>query len=109
MLLFNVVLLLLALLYRVDVHHCQPQAPIPCANDSDTLFTTLLPPQRYPYTILSHCADSKHCDNSTNGTGHQLYDSLSADVVSVERCYSFCFSNVRDYDIRIIDLLHYVT
>ena len=96
-----------ALLCEVDTYHCKSQAPIPCANDSDSLFSTLLPPEIYPYTMLSHCADSKRCDDSTNGTGHQLYDRLSEDVVSVERCYSFCFSNVRAI-IRTIDLLHYV-
>ena len=79
------------------------QPPLHYASESDTLISTLLPSFHVSYTGASHCASPANnmaflrvCDNSTNGTGHQLYESLSKDVVSVERCYSFCFSNVRN-------------
>ena len=96
MLFLSGILLVSALLcsLRVESHHCQH--PFPCSSDSDTLVPFLLPSQKYSYEVLSQCADPTHCDDSTNGTGHQLYDSLSEDVVSIERCYSFCFSNVRN-------------
>ena len=37
------------------------------------------------------------CNQTTPGTGHRLYGAaVKDDLVVVERCYSFCFWNVRE-------------
>ena len=56
----------------------------------ETLFS-----RTYEYKILSQCKDSSHCDDSTPGTGHRLSSDLTEDLIAVERCYSFCYTNVR--------------
>ena len=52
-------------------------------------------PYTFPYEVLSQCADPTHCDDSTPGTGHKLFSALTEDLIAVERCYSFCYTNVR--------------
>lgn len=48
-------------------------------------------------TSYSQCHPKTHCEGSAmNGTGHELYHNLTALLVDAERCYSFCFNNVRD-------------
>ena len=49
----------------------------------------------YSYKITSECVDPTHCDDSTPGTGHKLSSELTDDLIAVERCYSFCYTNVR--------------
>ena len=49
----------------------------------------------FSYEELSQCADPAHCDDSTPGTGHKLFSDLTEDLIAVERCYSFCYTNVR--------------
>ena len=44
----------------------------------------------------SPCTDGA-CERGTVETGHNAYSKLSEDVVGVERCYSFCFSNVSTF------------
>lgn len=47
-------------------------------------------------TSYSQCHPKTHCEGTaTNGTGHELYNNLTALLVDAERCYSFCFNNVR--------------
>lgn len=45
---------------------------------------------------MSQCAEPLFCDDSTPGTGHGrgLFPDLTDSVVAVERCYSYCFSQV---------------
>ena len=46
----------------------------------------------------SHCQFFQACDRSTPGTGHKYFEgNLTEDLITVERCYSFCFKNVRQY------------
>ena len=46
----------------------------------------------------SHCQFPRACDQSTPGTGHKFFrGNLTEDLITVERCYSFCFKNVRQY------------
>ena len=47
-------------------------------------------------TEPSPCTDGA-CERGTVETGHNAYSRLSEDVVGVERCYSFCFSNVSTF------------
>ena len=47
------------------------------------------------YQNLSQCNNPSSCDDSTPGTGHKLFGALTEDLIAVERCYSFCYSNVR--------------
>ena len=49
-------------------------------------------------TPIVQCIPHELCDNSTLGTGHMLFSELSSDVITIERCFSFCFtnSNVRE-------------
>ena len=45
---------------------------------------------------LSYCQFLRACDQSTPGTGHKFFTgNLTQDLITVERCYSFCFKNVR--------------
>ena len=47
-------------------------------------------------TTYSQCHPEAHCGRTaTNGTGHELYRNLTEMLVDAERCYSFCFKNVR--------------
>ena len=52
--------------------------------------------QPIPVEAMSQCAAPRFCDNSTSGTGHGrgLFPDLTDSVVAVERCYSYCFSQV---------------
>ena len=44
----------------------------------------------------SYCQLPQACDQSTPGTGHKFFTgNLTEDLIAVERCYSFCFKNVR--------------
>ena len=46
----------------------------------------------------SHCQFQLACNQNTPGTGHKYFrDNLEEDVITVERCYSFCFKNVRPH------------
>ena len=49
-----------------------------------------------PLTIKANppCGEEGFCERGTAETGHRLYTALTEDIVDVERCYSFCFSNV---------------
>ncbi len=50
------------------------------------------------YEDSSHCQFPQACDKSTPGTGHKYFEgNLTEDLITVERCYSFCFKNVRLY------------
>ena len=49
----------------------------------------------HSYKDVSQCTDPTHCDDSTPGTGHKLFSALTEDLIAVERCYSFCYTNVR--------------
>ena len=70
-----------------DCHiNCDPETGL----RKDELF-----PLTFPYEVLSQCADPTHCDDSTPGTGHKLFSALTEDLIAVERCYSFCYTNVR--------------
>lgn len=48
-------------------------------------------------TTYSQCHRDAHCQEvaAGNGTGHELYQNLTNLLVDAERCYSFCFRNVR--------------
>ena len=51
----------------------------------------------------SHCQFPQACDQSTPGTGHKFFTgNLTEDLITVERCYSFCFKNVRQYTVIYI-------
>ena len=46
----------------------------------------------------SYCQFQLACDQNTPGTGHKYFqNNLEEDVITVERCYSFCFKNVRPH------------
>ena len=49
-----------------------------------------------PLTIEANppCGEEGFCERGTVETGHRVYTALTEDIVDVERCYSFCFSNV---------------
>ena len=49
----------------------------------------------FPAGNYGQCSYPKVCNQTTPGTGHKLYDDKD-DLVVVERCYSFCFWNVRE-------------
>ena len=66
--------------------HCDPVTGL----RKETLLSTT-----YSYEVTSQCADPTHCDDSTPGTGHKLSSELTDDLIAVERCYSFCYTNVR--------------
>ena len=88
-----VLLTLVGVLTVAVGHHCNKEYD-PC--DADGLF-----PEKRTVTLvqkISHCDVPAACDNSTSGTGHKLYSEADTDqLVAVERCYSFCFWNVRTY------------
>lgn len=48
-------------------------------------------------TTYSQCHPEVDCQAAVtgNGTGHELYHNLTNLLVDAERCYSFCFRNVR--------------
>ena len=66
--------------------HCDPVTGL----RNETLFS--LP---VSYEVTSQCVDPTHCDGSTPGTGHKLSSKLTDDLIMVEQCYSFCYTNVR--------------
>lgn len=67
-------------------HHCDPETGL---RKEELL------PTPCPYKTLSQCNNPSSCDDSTPGTGHKLFGALTEDLVAVERCYSFCYTNVR--------------
>ena len=77
-------------------YHCQENC------DSEGLIPEELPTTFIPVEQVSQCAEppgdvlseAVHCDDSSTGTGHLLYEGLTEDVLAVERCYSFCFISV---------------
>lgn len=77
-------------------YHCQENC------DSEGLILEELPTKFIPVERVSQCAEPSsevlseavHCDDSSTGTGHLLYEELTEDVLAVERCYSFCFNRV---------------
>ena len=66
--------------------HCDPETGL----RKETLLSFT-----YSYEITSQCVDPTHCDDSTPGTGHKLSSEQTDDLIAVERCYSFCYTNVR--------------
>ena len=72
--------------YHCTLFHCDPETGL----RKETLLSTT-----YSYEVTSQCADPTHCDDSTPGTGHKLSSELTDDLIAVERCYSFCYTNVR--------------
>ena len=70
-------------------YHCDSR----CDDEglkSDLLLSVPIPDQ----TEMTNCAAPAFCDDSTPGTGHQLFEELTPTVVAAEKCYSFCFTNV---------------
>ena len=72
--------------YHCDVFHCDPVTGL----RKETLISLSV-----SYEVTSQCVDPTHCDDSTPGTGHKLSRELTDDLIAVERCYSFCYTNVR--------------
>ena len=72
--------------YHCMLFHCDPVTGL----RKETLLSTT-----YSYEVTSQCVDPTHCDDSTPGTGHKLSSELTDDLIAVERCYSFCYTNVR--------------
>ena len=85
------VLVLAVLLAEASGHECY------CTDHPETGLRNekLFVYTKYPYESRSQCAAPSHCDNSTPGTGHKLFSDLTEDLIAVERCYSFCYTNVR--------------
>ena len=54
----------------------------------------------------SHCQFRQACDQSTPGTGHKYFTNLTEDLITVERCYSFCFKNVRPHTTLEYSYIH---
>ena len=75
---------------EVSSHDCAFNCDPVTGLRNETLFSTT-----YSYVYFSQCADHTHCDDSTPGTGHKLSRELTDDLIAVERCYSFCYTNVR--------------
>ena len=71
--------------YHPCFSNCDPETGL----RRETLFSETL-----SYENHSQCADPTHCDDSTPGTGHELFSDLTEDLIAVERCYSFCYTNV---------------
>ena len=72
--------------YHCDEFHCDPVTGL----RKETLLSAT-----YSYEVHYQCVDPTHCDDSTPGTGHKLSSELTDDLIAVERCYSFCYTNVR--------------
>ena len=66
--------------------HCDPETGL----RKETLISATV-----SYEVTSQCVDPTHCDDSTPGTGHKLSSELTDDLIAVERCYSYCYTNVR--------------
>ena len=85
---FVVLLCAVALADPVSGHHCTHNC------DNNGLF-----PEKQdlygPFSVGQCAHDGFNCDASTPGTGHRTYSSLTDELVLAERCYSFCFWNVR--------------
>ena len=73
----------------VSAHHCVFNCDPVTGLRKEELFAIT-----HGYEALSQCNDPSHCDDSTPGTGHKLFSNLSEDLIAVERCYSFCYTNV---------------
>ena len=57
----------------------------------------------------SYCQFPGACDRSTPGTGHKNFTgNLREDLITVERCYSFCFKNVREHALILTLFMVYV-
>ena len=72
--------------YHCTFFHCDPETGL----RKETLISATV-----SYEDTSQCVDPTHCDDSTPGTGHKLSSELTDDLIAVERCYSFCYTNVR--------------
>ena len=72
--------------YHCTFFHCDPETGL----RKETLISATV-----SYEDTSQCVDSTHCDDSTPGTGHKLSSEQTDDLIAVERCYSFCYTNVR--------------
>ena len=83
------ILLLVVLVADVSAHHCMFHCDPVTGLRNEELFAIT-----YGYEGLSQCNDPTHCDDSTLGTGHKLFSILSEDLIAVERCFSFCYTNV---------------
>ena len=83
------ILLLVVLVAGVSAYHCLFNCDPVTGLSNEELFAIT-----YGYEALSQCNDPTHCDDSTPGTGHKLFSTLSEDLIAVERCYSFCYTNV---------------
>ena len=84
------VLVLVVLASGTSGYHCAPNCDPETGLRKETLYST-----DHSYKDFSQCADPDVCDNSTPGTGHTLFADLTEDLIAVERCYSFCYNNVR--------------
>ena len=63
------------------------------------------------YKDSSYCQFPRACDQSTPGTGHKFFTgNLTEDLITVERCYSFCFKNVRQYvcQVHVVHVIRYL-
>ena len=80
---------LFVLVAEASGHDCFGNCDPKTGLRKETLF-----PFPYSYEITSQCTDPTHCDDSTPGTGHTLSSDLTEDLIAVERCYSFCYTNV---------------
>lgn len=83
------VLVLIVLASGTSGYHCAPKCDPETGLRKETLNS-----DDHSYKDYSQCADPDVCDNSTPGTGHTLFTDLTEDLIAVERCYSFCYSNV---------------
>ena len=87
---YFVVVAFVAALPGVLGHHCYS------ACDENGLYPEAL--KFFKPQIVEQCSwSTRACNQTTPGTGHRLYDAaVKDDLVVVERCYSFCFWNVRE-------------
>lgn len=77
-------------------------ASLPCegglavCREDEVRLEEELPSLAIPVSAMSQCAAPQFCDASTPGTGHErgLFPDLTDAIVAVERCYSYCFSQV---------------
>ena len=60
------------------------------------------------YDDSSYCQFPQACDQSTPGTGHKFFrGNLTEDLITVERCFCFCFNNVRQ-DVCQVHVVHVI-
>ena len=43
---------------------------------------------------VGHCSVPALCFTNTSGTGHVTYEDLTDGVITLERCFSYCFNEV---------------